>query len=339
MKNLLRYLSIFSTFAFILACCQSNSCRSTEKSGPKGGGVQMETFHLGRFSIGVPFGMTLRGQLIRLRSTELTEILRDSGRSQDQHRESIWAARIAEIKKMRVAYDETTPILEQRRFDGLGLWAKGILYKQNWASEEAVWEILVDYGPTAVWFLADGAIMEKENMEKVLRNLRDIASSYRPRATAVPFGAGNWFHLANGAIKSSYQWDEQATATYVGHPLELELQIEMNDTYRDEPKDEGLFARTAAAIVTGFAAGVKIKPIRSRHRVVAGIKGEEQVVRMTSTDATEFDFTWRYPGKKDSGEYPQITISMESPHGQIDEKLKIWDAILDSMKPLYRTTP
>ena len=38
--------------------------------------------------------------------------------------------------------------------------------------------------------------------------------------------------------------------------------------------------------------------------------------------------------EKDSGNYPEIRIRMDSPNGQLDEKLKLWDSILSSFKPV-----
>jgi hypothetical protein len=178
-----------------------------------------------------------------------------------------------------------------------------------------------------------GDISEKEEM---LNWIIDIAKSYHPRAASNGFDEKNSFHLKDGLISLPYIEQESTYARFLRQSLELKLEIEMNDTHVDEPKDEGLLARTAAAILTRFAFGVDIHKIRSRDRKVAGLNGEEQVVRMKDKDGTELDFTWRYAGKKDSGEYPKIVVTMESPDGKLDEKLKVWDAILDSMKPLYK---
>jgi hypothetical protein len=300
----------------------------------------METCYVGRFCIGVPIGMKPKGRSHRLRLTHIGEFSWQNDKDHDVLRNEMWNAKVAEIKRFRPIENESSPIIEQRRFEGLGLWARGIFYHENWALEnEAVWEILVDYGASAIWFKANSALIDKENVQKVINNLNNLAKAYRPRVPAASFGVGDWFYLQDGAINLPYRWEEQSYASFEGDPLDLQLEIEMNDTQVDEPKEEGLFARTAAAIATGYALGVDIKKVRSRNRMAAGIKGEEQVVRMKDKDGAKLDFTWRYAGKKNSGEFPEIVISMESPDGQIDEKLKVWDAVLDSMKPLYKTSP
>ena len=92
--------------------------------------------------------------------------------------------------------------------------------------------------------------------------------------------------------------------------------------------------RTTAAITSGFAAGVDIERVRSHKRVLSGITGEEEVDRMKSADDAKLSFAWIYNGKKDSGDYPEIEITMESKNSNLDEKLKLWDALLNSFKPV-----
>lgn len=125
---------------------------------------------------------------------------------------------------------------------------------------------------------------------------------------------------------------EEAYARFEGHPLGLVFRIETKDTHQVE--EHGLIERTAALISSGYAAGVAIDRIRSRKRALSGISGEEEVDRMKSDGDVKLSFAWVYNGKKDSGDFPEIEITMESPDGQLEEKLKVWDAILDSFKPV-----
>ena len=64
--------------------------------------------------------------------------------------------------------------------------------------------------------------------------------------------------------------------------------------------------------------------------------GEEEVDLMKSKDDAKLSFAWIYSGKKDSGVFPEIEITMDAPDGQLDEKLKLWDALLNSFKPVGR---
>ena len=144
----------------------------------------------------------------------------------------------------------------------------------------------------------------------------------------------NSFYLQYGAIALPYLEQEEAYARFEGHPLGLKLRIETNETHKVE--QAGLIERTAASLLSGFAAGVDVDTIRSGKRVVAGMRGDEQVLRMSDKDGVMLSFAWNFQGEKDSGDKPEILISMEAGDGQREEKLRIWDAILDSFKPVGR---
>ena len=92
----------------------------------------------------------------------------------------------------------------------------------------------------------------------------------------------------------------------------------------------GLMERLGAAIETRYAPGVDVDRIRGRKRTIAGLKGEDVIVRMKDKYKTVLNFAWEYPGEVNSGERPEIQITMESPDGALEEKIKVWDSILDS---------
>ncbi|MHB8139155.1 MAG: T6SS immunity protein Tli4 family protein, partial [Smithellaceae bacterium] len=80
-----------------------------------------------------------------------------------------------------------------------------------------------------------------------------------------------------------------------------------------------------------------VDKIRTNKRKVAGLPGEELVTRLTADMGPELYFGWKYLGKEDSGEHPEIEITIdESPDNNLDEKMKIWDRALDSFRPAYK---
>ena len=132
-----------------------------------------------------------------------------------------------------------------------------------------------------------------------------------------------------------YARAEKTYSRFEGHPLDLKLEVEMKETLKVEKL--GVAERLAASMATRFAPGVDVDKIRSRSRAAAGLNGEELVMRMSAGgEDTQIQFGWEYRGKVDSGEHPEIQITMETPDGNLKEKLKVWDAVLDSFKPMYR---
>jgi len=195
----------------------------------------------------------------------------------------------------------------------------------------------MDSGKAGIWVKMRSGKNSEENIVKIYAAMKNIVNAYSTitHSTVEPVSQPGIFFLEYGAIHLPYKIRESTNARFEGHPLGLKLEIEMTVTHTDEPKDEGLLARTAAVIATGYATGIHIDRIRSRKRTIAGFDGEEEVDRMTDSHRTAISFGWRYAGKKDSGEYPEIALRMESPDGELEEKLKIWDAILESMRPMY----
>jgi hypothetical protein len=295
--------------------------------------ISMTTYPVGRFSLEVPTEMKLDALSQAFRACEIKDFVWQQSNDHEQERAHLWSARIAEIEQQRLPPGIKKAIMDLRVFNNVGKFAKGVFYFEDDISTRiGTWDILVDTGPTGIWLKFNGDISAKEEM---LEWVLDIAKGYSIPGSNNP-DLTNSFNLKYGAISLPFIEEESTYARFEGHPLNLKLELEMTETHVDEPKNEGLLARTAAIIATGYATGVDIRRLRSKKRKVAGLAGEEEVDRMTDSNRTAISFGWRYAGKKNSGEYPEIVIHMESPDGDVKEKLKIWDAILDSMKPLYK---
>jgi hypothetical protein len=330
-------------FIFTLLCIMATGCRSSEGKeknvsyeSVKGEMATMRKHNIGRFSFCVPAEMPIDIHTGRLREVEISEFKWPNRSNKDASRTLTWNKHLEEINKLKKPDGIKEIIIQQRVLTLPNKWSKGVYYYGNSVlDDEGFWDVLIDAGETGVWLKYNGLVSAREEM---LQWISAVAEAYVEvkKDSHLEDLSSNFFCLNYGALNVPYKHQESSYARFKDRSLDLELEIEMNDTHLDEPKDEGLLARTAAAILTRFSFGVDIDKIRSRDRKVAGLNGEEQVVRMKDKDGTELDFTWRYAGKKDSGEYPKIVVTMESPDGKLEEKLKVWDAILDSMKPLYK---
>jgi hypothetical protein len=244
---------------------------------------------------------------------------------------ALWESRIAEIRKQRRPRGIKDNIIDVRDVK-VGKWSKAVFYYVDGTSM-GNWDMLLDTGSAGLWLKFRGDIDAKEEM---LSWIVDIARAYRSAEGGAGKSYKDAFYTRHGVIPLEYIEQESTYARWIGNPLQLKLEIEINETHVSEPENEGLMARTSAAMTTGFASGVDIKRLRSHKRKVAGLDGEEEVDRMKSTQRTMISYAWRYPGKVGSGRYPEILISMESPDGDVDDKLDVWDAILDSVEPINK---
>jgi hypothetical protein len=294
----------------------------------------MMTYPIGRFEIDVPKAFTLAIQTQKLRYAEITETPWPKDVPRELARKQLWEARLSEINKLRPPKGKDKALVETRELTNTGEWARSVLYYGNDASnKDGYWDILTDLGAVAVWFKLSGLIQYQDDM---LNDLIEIARAYHPGDPLSRRLKGDWFYTRHGALNLTYLEQEETYARFEKHPLELKLEVETKETHTDEAPNEGLLARTAAVIASGYAAGVNIERIRSRKRTLLGMMGEEEVDLMKSKDDAKLSFAWIYSGKKDSGVFPEIEITMDSPDGQLDEKLKIWDALLSSFKPVGR---
>lgn len=319
----------------LLACTSSEGTQkkgthtATDKGVPR-----MTTYPIGRFAIDVPAEMKLVHQWQRLRYAEIEEFAWPGSVPRAQARDEAWKRRLAEIGKLTPPKGKERVIIETREFPGLGDWARGVFYYgANWADDEGYWLIFADSGTSGVWLTYHGLTDAKQEM---LTWLLEIARSYQSRRFGdLKLPPGNWFYTERGAINLPYLEQETAAARFEGHPLGLEIDIETTETHKVE--EAGLIKKTMAAMATGFATGLNIDKIRSRKKTVAGLDGEEEVLRMNDGNKTVLNFAWEYRGRKDSGEYPEIRITMDSADGKLEQKLQVWDAVLNSLKPMYGT--
>lgn len=333
------YITILLAIPFVMRLCICSEGYDIKDLPFKTKGELMANnkYLIGRFSLSLPAGMVLEGQSASVRKVEIVET--KWPQTSDKHHPEVWKQRLAEISKLHPPHGVSKIIIEERSLPSTDQGIKAVYYYGNHAQDdEGFWDFLLDAGETGVWFKHHGLLKAKEYM---YQHILEITKAYIPLQAerARLHQSENPFGLKFGVIDLSYKRQESTYARFEAPHLDLKLEIETTETHIDEPKEEGLLARTAAAILTGFAAGVHIKKIRSGKRDVAGLKGEEQVLRMKADDETELNFTWRYAGKKDSGEYPKIVVTMTAPEGNLREKLKLWDAILDSMRPLYQAAP
>jgi hypothetical protein len=325
-------LIVFTFGGWLLA-----SSRSTETQKPgttdKGGRITMRTHYMGRFALDVPLDMKQAVQASTFRGYEIKEFPPNTMNG-GKTREAIWSKHKAEITILEKPENVKKIIMDERHLDIGHNWARGVFYYANYISNrKGTWDIFVDAGNTGIWFKYSGLVTAKEEMLNWVIGTAKAYTSTGPRnRTSFP---GNWFYLRHGAIDLPYFAQENTYSRFEGHPLDLKLEVEMNETH--EVAELSVAERLAASIATRFAPGVDVERIRSRNRVAAGLKGEELVMRMSASgEDTQIQFGWEYRGKADSGEHPEIQITMETPDGNLDEKLKIWDAIIDSFKPMYR---
>jgi len=318
-KNIMRIRALLLIGVLLLVGNVQGCDKKTTTS--KGVIPFMETYYIGRYSIAVPPEMKEAegSRSHKLRYAEIYEVMWPDGISPEKAREAEWNKLMAKIEALNPPEGKNKVIIKRLDFSNVGKWSKAVFYyDDDGRPRTATWSFLMDTGSVGVWLITPPVVVEKENVSnKSVRNLDNISKAYRVLDT-MKLPKGGWFCLKHGAINLPYSAQEKSYVRFEGHPLDLKIELEMHETYTVE--NEGLIEKTIDAIATGYASGVKMKKIRSHKRTVADLNGEEEVLRMTEKEKSSLDFVWEYNGKENSGEYPRIVISMESPDGNLDEK-------------------
>ena len=298
----------------------------------------MNIIPIGRFIIKVPVDMKSTARNSSVRSAEISETIWPSDIDSEKTREETFNRYLENITRQPPPKGKRNRLIKVKDFPDVKYWSKGILYYSDYFGDQVKLDVLMDTGKVCIWIKMRSGQNSEENIDRIYAAMKSIANAYFPipHSTVETDHQKGVFFLQYGEIHLPYKIREGTYARFEGKPMSLKLEIEMTETHSDEAKGEGLLARTAAVMATGYATGVNMDRLRSCERTVAGLGGEEEVDRMTDRHRAAISFGWRYAGKKDSGEHPEIVIRMESPDGELEEKLKIWDAILDSMQPLYK---
>lgn len=295
------------------------------------------TYGAGRFVIDIPASMQFSG-IYSLQGREIKETLLAEDES-DQHTLTEWQSHLQRIYQTKPPRGRDNALIDAVEITGIGQWCKASLYYHDPEDFEfGSFDLLCHQGTTCVWIKAwDKKLAAKDIVYEIST---DLARAYRPptegeeRVAVLP--DKDAFYLRCGAIDLPFEYEEGVDIVFRGHPLDSGLSLEIETNVVQEVYSAGLLERFAAAIATNYAPGVKVEKVRAGKRTVAGLKGEELIVRGTEDGKTAFNFQWDYPGRENDSHHPRLGLMMDSKDGRLEEKLALWDAVLNSLRPAGR---
>jgi hypothetical protein len=176
----------------------------------------------------------------------------------------------------------------------------------------------------------------KALFRSVLSSMRDVEQ--RPELKREP----GQFFLRTHALQLPPISDagyESTTARFRGELRErdrvgegIRLSVEFRRTDNPDPltrlqrhRQTGLFARVM---------GVRQRTVRAGTREVAGMPGDELIVRMREEDGETLSFEWEFNGEAGSVVKPATLILMTGSPREQRALTALWDAILDSIEPV-----
>jgi hypothetical protein len=279
---------------------------------------------VGRFSMDVLMDMRRVAQQHICGAAVHVEELAWTGDEKDRH-DALWRARAATIAAKPPPAGKRTVIIEQRELEPGVL---GVLYHASERNPRLLAAAaLRDAGLLPVWFMNKGY---EGLSQQMVPGLLDVVHAYRAR----PEGDGalpepRCFHLERGVVALPFQGKEEANVLFGARPLGLRFRVTTESV--DEVKQPGLVERFSRATAT-WPGGSPFEPVRSGRRTVAGLEGDELVLRGVDEEQGRVKLSWLYLGEVRSGARPKVTLDLESSEERLDEKISAWDHTLDSMR-------
>jgi len=283
---------------------------------------------VGRFCLTVPAAMARSADTFSVQGVTLEEVAWEPGAKDPWERE--WLRRLQAIEALKERREIPTlaygTIIEQRMLKPGVL--KGVLYNASASAARMTLGAILDAGTGGLWLQINTGAAKKE---EAASRISEIAAAYRVAEPDVPAPKGA-YHLVRGYLAAPFKLAEEAHARFAGGDG-WDLSISYETTF--EPRTDGLMERFTSALEKSGATvmGGGVKPIRNGKRTVAGLKGEEMVLHTSENGKGGLSFLWTTPGETGSGKHPEIGIELSSPDDRKDERLKLWDALLDEVKP------
>jgi len=292
------------------------------------------TYGAGRFVVDIPASMTFAGGY-SFQGRKIEEIVWQD----EEDALNIWNNHIEKISRREAPQGMSSALIEEREIAGIGVWCKTVLYfNEPLDPHYGAMDLLVNTGPTGLWIKAwDKKLSAKETIYEIST---DIARAYRApekRFDRVEVVDGSdAFYLRYGAVDLPFEYKESVDIVFREHALDDRLKIHIMTWVVHEESKIGLLERAANSLMMKLVGDLKIEKLRSGRRTVAGLPGEELIEKFTENGRNTLSFTWMHLGKKDSAHWPRVVVDMESRDGHLEEKLDLWDAILDSMRAAGR---
>ena len=273
---------LLMTIIVVIVCSLVNGCDKSNTTG-KGVKIPMKTYYIGRFSIAVPVEMKLEERRSELAYVEIKEAVWPKDVIHEQEHIAEWNNFMAEVKKLKPPKGKNNVIIKMQDFPGIGQWAKGVYYYyDDFSDYDGRWALLVDSGPIGVW-LRGNSVVDKENVNHYLENnIQTSGKSY----TISMIRSSNHTQKDTGSISNMVQLtfridaQEKSYARFEGHPFNLVLDIKMEMDIGYYRETMGLIEGTKGMIDDASREpGISFSIVRLCKREVAGMKGEESILR------------------------------------------------------------
>jgi hypothetical protein len=321
--------------------CAGSKGANVNSNEPVVPGPGERMLYLGRFAFVVPEHVEVGVFEAYLHGARLEEIdWPDAGESGEHATpfERLWAERVAEVEAdVENRPSEVASILIRQTEPAPGVRVL-LRYFSEFTTSRREAVALRDGGSAGLWsretYYVDDT-PERQGMQEITeRKHANLAAAYHAyeggRATRPIPGA---FHLKRGAVALGLDGMESLHAGVVDHSIDASFQIR-TFSYQDRESPSAIRRWKQFDREENLIWGTSTDYIRARKRVVAGLPGEEVVVRLRDRDEAVITLEWYYAGEDHSSLRPNFSIEMTTEDGGLPMKLARWDEFLDKVRPV-----
>jgi hypothetical protein len=298
----------------------------------------MNTQRAGHFQFELPgaWARDIEAETSKVRGIPIDSAHLPPAPTAEQARALFWQSRLKKISEVAVDYDEPRLIKE----DELRPNVPRVLYRGGAHELDRVVEVLLTDPSHAILLRTNwtnyGDAAEKTNVgPDARRRLEEVVAAHRFLSPGDSKADPAWFFLPNGAITLPYSAstrdaEENLGVLFKDPSKEIRFSLESTFPWQGRDSRKPSFLGRLTQVVGGWAFGMR--SIRTGRRTVAGLKGEEALMRLKGDedDPDELAFGWVYePPAGSTGFRPKIAIELTSPATDVDEKVALWDLALD----------
>jgi len=280
---------------------------------------------IGRFSFSLPEALRRVGQEYRLRSfVHIKEVEWSS----ERRCEGEWRNWLHHLAERRPPPGTREVIVEHRE---IAPRCRGVLaHDSEYDPSILTWFALLDAGTHGVWL---ECTQKARASAQALLELASVVRSYLALDVQAQRPLQEWFFLERGVVTLPPSDGEQVIVQFDGFPLDVKLEFCTRPAVA-AGAEAGLLSRFHRALDLGLQGEMKMEILHAGSRVVAGLEGEELIFRIEDALDSHVSWGWLCPGRANDPRSPRVEFTMHSRDLVRESKTHIWDAMLNSMRPL-----
>jgi hypothetical protein len=279
---------------------------------------------VGRLVLSLPAEMRRAGQEYVLCSSVYVE---EREWTSSNGYKKLWSDWLQELSEQCSPPGAREIIIEQRE---IAPRCQGVLARSQHDGNLRTWFALLDAGTHGVWMKC---AREPHAPEQALARLYAVARSYRPLGRRGRFLPESWFYLERGAITGFPLKGEYTSVQFEGAPLEPGHQLCVRVVPGAEAQS-GHMGRLRRALALGLSEESMVTILRAGPRQAAGFNGEELIIQVAAEGSEHLRWVWSYAGQPGTLHAPCIELSMHAMGDAREEKLRLWEDTLKSMRHL-----